>query len=209
MEKKLVTLLLFVDFKKAKLLNYGLHNSAIKLLRNYLHDRKQFVQLNGCMSEMLIIIFGVPQGSVLGPLLFLIFINDMPYSTRNFINILFADDTTLCQSNTNLDDLIMVFKRDLVQFFDWCAHNRMDVNWSKTFIMIIKSPRMKISIPSEITIESTTISTVNNFKLLGVELSSNLDFSNFVSKICMQVNRKLYSIKRLLTSVKLQFFCLP
>jgi hypothetical protein len=109
----------------------------------------------------------------------------------------------------------MVFKHDLVQFFDWCAHNRMDVNWSKTFIMIIKPSHMKISIPSEITCETTTISTVNNFKLLGVELSCNLDFSNFVSKICMLVNRKLYSIKRLFflsNSVKLQFvkaFCLP
>ena len=121
--------MLFVDFKRAfdlvdpelllaKLLNYGLHNSAIKLLRNYLHDRKQFVQLNGCVSAIVIIILGVPQGSVLGPLLFLIFINDMPYSTRNFISILFADDTTLCQSNTNFDDLIMVCKRDLVQLFD-------------------------------------------------------------------------------------------
>jgi hypothetical protein len=117
------------------------------------------------------------------------------YSTRCFINILFADDTTLCQSNTNFDDLIMVFKRDVVQFFDWCAHNRMDVNWSKTFIIIIKPPRMKISIQSEITCETTTISTVNNFKLLGVELSSNLDFSNFVSKTCIQVKRKPNSIK--------------
>ena len=61
--------------------------------------------------------------------------------------------------------------------------------------MIIKPPRMKISIPSEITCETTTISTVNNFKLLGVELSSNLDFSNFVSKTCIQVKRKPNSIK--------------
>jgi hypothetical protein len=56
----------------------------------------------------------------------------------------------------------MVFKRDLVQFFDWYAHNQ-------TFIMIIKPPRMKINIPSKMTIESTTISTLNDFKLLGVE----------------------------------------
>jgi hypothetical protein len=68
----------------------------------------------------------------------------------------------------------MVFKRDLAQFFDWCAHDRMDVNWSKTFIIFIEPPRIKITIPSEMTIESATISTVNNFKLLGAEIPSNL-----------------------------------
>jgi hypothetical protein len=146
--KKLITLLLFVDFKEAfdlvdpelllaKLLNHGLHNSAIKLFRNYLHDRKQFVRMNGnrdnysCCTTRLC----TWSASII------VFSNDMPYSVQNFTSILFADDTTLCQSNTNFDDLVMVFKRDLVQFFDWCAHNRMDVNWSKTFIKIGKPPR--------------------------------------------------------------------
>jgi hypothetical protein len=94
-----------------KLLNYGLQNSAILLLKNRLQDRKQFIEINGCTSDIVVIMLGVPQGSVLGPLLFLIFINDMPHSLQDFICILLADDTTLGQSSENYEDLLSQFQK--------------------------------------------------------------------------------------------------
>jgi ribonuclease P/MRP protein subunit RPP40 len=127
LEKKLVSLLLFVDFKKAfdlvdselllaKLLNYGLQNSSILLLKNYLQDRKQFIKMNGCSSDIVVIKLVVPQVSVLDPLLFLISLNNMPHSLQDFICILFADDTTLGQSSENYEDLLAQFQKSIEVF---------------------------------------------------------------------------------------------
>ncbi len=91
----------------------------------------------------------------------------------------------------------------------------MDVNWSKTFVMIVKPLRKKIKIPDTIVVDSIEIKVVNKFKLLGVELQSELNFDSFVSRVCLQANRNMFSIKRLFflsNNVKLHFFktfCLP
>ena len=106
---------IFLDLAKAfdsvshkilldKLFYYGFRGNIYNLLKSYLEGRYQFVKLNDCFSSLIDIVFGVPQGSILGPLLFLIFINDLPDST-NFYVKLFADDTFLCAQNKNFSDL--------------------------------------------------------------------------------------------------------
>ena len=87
-----------------KLSRYGINDNCYKLFESYLHERYQFVEINGIKSSLRKIDFGVPQGSILGPLLFLIFINDLPNATNFYIK-LFADDTFLCSQNDDLKTL--------------------------------------------------------------------------------------------------------
>jgi hypothetical protein len=135
-DKKKINLLLFIDFKKAfdmvdpklllyKLLNYGFSNDAIKLLEDYFLNRQQFTKLGDIYSDLVCIILGVPQGSVLGPLLFIIFINDLPDSLIDILTKLFADDTTLVFSHSDLDVCVSMYKSGLKQLNEWCKHNKL------------------------------------------------------------------------------------
>ena len=120
--------------------------------------------------------------------------------------------------DTNEDKLISRFKNEIILLLECCKYNKIDINWAKTFFMFVpyKYKKINLSLPTEISLsDKITIKVVDKFKLLGVDLDSDLTFAKFISNICLQVNRKLYSIKRLFFlsfSVKLQFFktfCLP
>ena len=156
-DDKSIIIAIFIDFTKAfdlvkqkllsrKLFHYGFSNNALKLMENYFDSRTQITKVNNTLSNAMPIELGVPQGSILGPLLFLIFINDMSLST-DFHSILFADDTTLYDSDSDLSVLYRKFNRKFQVVYEWISMNQMSLNWSKTKIMFLT--KKKVEIPEE------------------------------------------------------------
>ena len=142
------TLSIFIDLKKAfdtvdhnillkKMDHYGVRGPENSWFKNYLSDREQFVSINGTYSEIVKTLCGVPQGSVLGPLLFLIYINDLPNATE-FLTLLFADDTTFQYSGTNLDLLFEKCNFELEKASTWFKSNRLTLNVKKTKIHAVQ-----------------------------------------------------------------------
>jgi hypothetical protein len=215
----MIAMLLFIDFRKAfdlvnssfltyKLFHYGFGNNSLRLIQNYFYCRQQQTKVGTATSSLAPIKLGVPQGSVLGPLFFLLFINDLAFYLDQFECIMFADDTTLYKQHTNLDALINKFTSDITALQTWCNFNQIDINWSKTFIMFVTNKRIKP--PKHIKlINEKDIEVVTTFKLLGVKLDNKLKFDAFTSEVRNRIVQRMHSIKKLFqlsTSVKLQFF---
>jgi hypothetical protein len=211
-------MLLFIDFRKAfdlvdsdllinKLFHYGFDNHAINLIKNYFNNRQQIVKIKSTLSSKQVTKLGVPQGSLLGPLFFIIFINDLALMVKSMSCKLFADDTTLLSQGNDLNELINKFKHNIVQIITWCNMSRLDINWSKTYFMFVTNKRIKP--PAEIEISGHKIKVVTEFKLLGVTIDNKLNFNKYISSIKIIVFKKMYSIKRLFhlcTAVRLQFY---
>ena len=216
-DNRLITILLFIDFRKAfdlvdsellmrKLFHYGFNSNALDLIKSYFTNRKQHMKIGDLFSTELFLILGVPQGSVLGPLFFLIFINDLPF-IMNLSAKLFADDTTFYDSGNDIVKLISNFKKGLEPLLEWCKYNRLDINFKKTYCMIVT--RKRIVLPKTITLNNIEIEVVDSFKLLGVTIDNKLTFTKYISIVCGRVNSVLYSIKRLFflpLITKIQFF---
>ena len=168
-------------------------------MKNYFYQRSQSTSIDGVKSGMNKILLGVPQGSVLGPILFIILINDLVYHIKRGNSKLFADDTTVYTADVCLDMVFSRMKLQIEEIIQWCQLNRLEINWSKTQLMLVHHVRFKGDPPDKLVLDSLKIeiSIVNSFKLLGVELDSLLNFNKHVTKLCLSVNKKLYSIKRL------------
>ena len=167
----------YLDFAKAfdtvphhlfltKLRHFGIGGNLPKLIHSYLIGRKQFVEINGTWSTFRVIISGAPQGSVLGPLLFLVFLDNLPNSCSESLMFLFADD---CKS---ISSGLAALQRDFHSCLRWAQENLMTFNLSKTnFIAFGKSsPGLSLNI------EKTAIPASNTVKDLGLTISSNLSW---------------------------------
>ena len=144
-ENNCYTLGVFIDLTKAfdmvdhnillkKLLHYGVRGNTLKLLQSYLHNRKKYIAYeNSCRTEFKNVICGVLQGSILGPLLFLIFINDLSHSTLLLeANKRFADDTNLFYSHNNVKEIFRTMSAELSHLNDWFCANKLSLNTDKT-----------------------------------------------------------------------------
>ncbi len=147
-EKNESTLGIFLDLSKAfdtidhkillyRLEYYGVRGIVLEWIKSYIQNRKQFVRYQTCDSDYKHIKYGVPQGSILGPLLFILYINDITSTTSLFEMILFADDTTLLYSHPNISSKINCINKELCEISNWFKANKLSVNANKTNNMIL------------------------------------------------------------------------
>jgi hypothetical protein len=172
-----ITGLVFVDFKKAfdvvnhhlllrRLEQYRVSDTALSWFTSYLTDRFQFVALDGNLSERLVVKQGVPQGSILGPLLFLLFVNDLPLHLERSSVDIFADDTTLSANAhfAHISSLPDILNNDLDSLNKWSAQNKMLINTKKTKSMVVVSKRIPAKFGSD-------ASQCLNLKMDGAKIS--------------------------------------
>ena len=189
---------IFLDLAKAfdsvshnillqKLKLYGIRGNVYKLFESYLSSRTQFVKVDDTLSDFVEMKFGVPQGSILGPLLFLIYINDLPESTNFFIK-LFADDTFLCAQNKNFKALENEVNTELAKVSDWLVANKLTLNIKKSKFMIFsnkKKDRHELSVK----INNKPLEKCSYYKYLGIIIDEKLNWGKHVEYVCKKVSK--------------------
>ena len=177
-----------------------------KWFSSYLHNRQQYVFFNGCYSVPKTLETGVPQGSILGPLLFLIYMNDIKEACKTFIPILYADDTGLVSSlcsfyqddKLNICEISRNINDELSCVQEWLNVNKLSLNVSKTKYMIFHHRQRKIDefIP-DIRINDSLIERVTDFNFLGLQIDQHLNWNAHIRKCSNKISRTLGVMNRL------------
>ena len=190
---------ILLDFSKAfdtvdhdillnKLSHYGIRGVPHLWFKSYLSNRQQFVTYNGVSSSVKTVKCGVPQGSILGPLLFLIYINDLVSVCSHCFPILFADDTNLFASGNDLPSISELLSKELAELSLWLKVNRLSLNLKKTQYMIF-TRKKSISEKINIKIDNQNISETKSSKFLGVYIDNSLNWKKHICYIAGKISR--------------------
>ena len=175
----------------------------MSLFRSYLSDRKQYTVIENIESKSCNINCGVPQGSVLGPLFFLLFINDLPNCCPTGKIRIFADDTNVFFHSNNIEDLITNAKMIMLQLNSWFVSNKLTLNTSKSSFTIFKSCRKKINnLPNSIDFLNYNIERKSSVKFLGIILDEHLTWNQHINDLCNKLRSLFhifYNIRRYLS----------
>ena len=206
-----ITCGIFLDFSKAfytinhyillkKLYKYGIRGLPHAWFSSYITNRKQYVKVGNTESSLKTITCGVPQGYTLGPLLFLLHINDLPRSSKKLTFRIFADDTNMFYSSKDPEQLQSVINEELGKVLKFCAANILSINFKKTNYMIITSPKKK----TNIRITACNIEQKSQIKYLGVFIDEHLKWDAQLQ----HVNNKITKIIGVLFLKSLDVICI-
>jgi len=191
----------FLDLKKAfdtvnhdillkKLFAYGIRGNILKWFQSYLQNRKQYIYLNKIKSDTKSINCGVPQGSVLGPLLFILYINDLAGVSDRLFSILFADDTSVFAEGQSVDEAVNVMNIELKKITTWLSANKLTINVAKSHFMVFHRSRIKIN-SKQILLGDSQLDQINFTKFLGVVIDDKLSFTNHIAYIRNKISKGL------------------
>ena len=209
LERKEIPCCVFLDFAKAfdtvnhkillgKLHHYGIRGNALQLIESYLTDREQCVEVNDTTSGYEPVLHGVPQGSILGPLFFIIYINDIALSSNLLSFFLFADDTTILFSHKNIDILEQTINQELIHVSNWLIANKLSLNVKKSNVLVFRTKDSTVKRQINIIINGTQAEEKLHAKYLGVLIDNKLSYVNHVN----HVNSKLTKGNAIISKVR-------
>jgi hypothetical protein len=208
------TLAIFIDLTKAfdtcdteillhKLNHYGFRGISNVWFENYLSGRKQYTSIRGVNSSLKELSCGVPQGSILGPILFILLINDLPYAS-DFFSLLYADDTTLTMSDADLIKLFKLANLELAKLADWFKANRLTLNISKTKFILFRNKTQGVDFSNlHLNIDNEEIERIGfgckeeSFKFVGIHLDEYLTFDHHVKYVRGKVAGAVFALSKL------------